>query len=128
MVCKALKNEHVEQMVTDKVCSKQKKVPVDVCDTALEKVWETLSKKACSNSTLTSMPPQVCKVLQNEDIEENAIDTVCSKQKFVPAKACENEFEKLWETVSNKECTEKTLTAMPPMVCKVLQNEDVEEE
>merc|ERR1719487_2784575 len=126
MMCKLVENEEVEKKMVDAVCSKQKMVPAAECETVMTKVWNFLAKKECPNEMLASIPPMVCKLVENEDIEKKVVDAACSKQKKVPAAECETVISKVWEFLAKRECTNETLTAIPPMMCKLVENEEIE--
>merc|ERR1719426_507496 len=56
---------------------------------------------------------------------------ICAKQSKVPADECEAGLSKVWETVAEKECPKKTLSALPvgalpEVACDILKDGDKE--
>merc|ERR1711974_95256 len=96
------------------------------CEAALTKIWGFLAQKECSSSTVTSLPPALCKLVGNKALETKAIDAVCTKQSKVPAAECEAVLTKVWDTVAKAECASNTVAALPPMVCQLVENASLE--
>jgi len=110
MVCQLVENASLEKKAVDFVCSQQKEVPATECEAALTKIWGFLAQKECSSSTVASLPPTMCKLVDNKVLETRAIDAVCTKQSKVPSAECEAVLTKIWDTLASKECNIETPT------------------
>jgi len=89
-----------------------------------------LAAKECSKKTLktTSLPDMVCKLAKNEEVEKMTISTVCTKQSKLPQDACEKGLTLIWNALAKRECPDGSVTALPPVVCKVVENSALEEQ
>jgi len=73
-----------------------------------------------------AVPPTICKLVENQMLEKKVIDEICSKEHKMPTSECEAALTKLWDVITHKECPKVVLTAIPPMVCKLVKLPELE--
>merc|ERR1711988_1219972 len=110
MVCNLVTNKDLEKKAVDGICSKQTMVPAAECEAGLAKLWDLLAQKECSKIEIASsaIPPVVCKLAENQDLEKKAIGALCTRQQKVPASECEAVLTKFWDMLAQKECAKAT--------------------
>lgn len=73
-----------------------------------------------------AVPPIICKLVENQVLEQKAVDEICSKEHKIPTTECEAALTKLWDVITQKECPKVELISIPPGVCSIVKNPIVE--